>query len=316
MNVLIDGAGAIGIALGASLISQGFDVSFFAKGETANAIESNGIKRTGLFKEIVCNKDEYKVYRDYKSIADNSFDFVLVCSKTLANDEISRNLYENRNILKENASIIIFQNGFGNDEPYLRYFSPERVYCARVITGFTRPERNISQITVHTAPVLIGSLCNNNNKPVECIANAINNSGIESQTTNELAEYLWAKMLYNCALNPLSAILDLPYGKLAENDYSKSLMNGIIDEIFAVIEKSGYKTLWQTPDEYKELFYSKLIPDTYSHCSSTLQDIRKKNKTEIDTLTGKIISLGEKNGVETPINKVIYNIIKTIELNF
>ena len=101
-----------------------------------------------------------------------------------------------------------------------------------------------------------------------------------------------------------------------ENEYSVKIMNKIIDEIFEVIKASGYKTNWDSPDEYRKIFYSKLVPDTYNHRSSTLQDISKRQKTEIDTLNGKVIELGDKYGVDVSVNKTIYNIIKTIESEF
>ena len=314
MKILIDGTGAIGIALGASMISENVDVSFIARKETAKKLE-NGIKRIGLFKHLSYSKDEYTVYTDYESLPNNNFDYIFICSKTIANDDISKKLDKNRRILKKDANIIIFQNGFGNNEPYLRYFKKEQVYSARVITGFKRPERNISEITVHTEPILIGSLQGCSLEPVKIITEKISASGIPSETTNKIGEYLWAKMLYNCALNPLGAILKVNYGKLIENEYSKNIMNKIIEEIFNVIKASAYKTLWETPEEYEEIFYNKLVPDTYNHESSTLQDIEKKHKTEIDYLTGKIIELGEKNNIDVSVNKTIYNLIKTIEAN-
>ena len=123
-------------------------------------------------------------------------------------------------------------------------------------------------------------------------------------------------MLYNCTLNPLGAILDVTYGKLTENEYSKELMDKIIDEIFEVINASPYTTLWNTADEYRQIFYSKLVPDTYNHYSSTHQDIKRKIKTEIDTLNGKVIELGEKYGVDVSTNKIIYSLIKAIESEF
>jgi len=322
MNILIIGTGAIGVALGATMISQGANVSFLAREETAKAIRENGIKRIGLFEHYEFSPEQYKVYTTYKEIPKNEFDFILISSKTISNEDISQNLNENRKILKDNAKLIIFQNGFGNDEPYLRFFTKEQVYCARVITGFIRPKRYISEITVHTAPILIGSLQkdDNNNtissQPVAIISKMINDSGIPSETTEELEKYLWAKMLYNCTLNPLSAILGVNYGKLTENDYSLNIMNNIIEEIFKVINASGYHTMWNTAKEYQDIFYSKLVPDTYNHRSSTLQDIQKRQKTEIDNLTGKVIKLGEMHNVDVPVNKTIYNIIKTIEADF
>ncbi|WP_298519094.1 ketopantoate reductase family protein [uncultured Methanobrevibacter sp.] len=314
MNILIIGAGGVGIGLGASVKSQGANVSIYARGETAKAIKENGIKRCGLFTHYEFG--EIPVYESYGEIPKNEFDYIFISSKTTANEDIAQNLNEQRDILKDDGKIIIFQNGFGNDEAYLKYFPKSKVFSARVITGFTRPERYISEVTVYTEPILIGSLQGEDPKEMQEIADMITESGIKCELTDEVDKYLWAKMLYNCALNPLGAILNVNYGKLTENEYTKELMNSIIDEIFEVIKASGYSTLWSTSDEYKELFYNKLVPDTYEHYSSTHQDIQRKIKTEIDSLNGKVIELGERNNVDVSTNKIIYNLIKSIESYF
>jgi 2-dehydropantoate 2-reductase len=279
-------------------------------------MKKDGIKRTGLFTNYSFKPSEFNVYETYSEIPEKSFDYVIVASKTTANNDISRNLYENRDMLKDNFTILICQNGFGNDEAYLKYFKTSHVYCARIITGFTRPERNISEVTVYTEPILLGSLHGEDIKCLQTIANKITASGINCQLTDELDKYLWAKMLYNCALNPLGAILDVTYGKLTENEYTKEIMDSIIEEIFDVINASPYSTLWNTADEYKDIFYSKLVPDTYNHYSSTHQDIKRKIKTEIDTLNGKVIELGEEYGVDVSTNRIIYKLIKGIESDF
>ncbi len=314
MNILIIGAGGVGIGLGASVKSQGANVSIYARGETAKAIKENGIKRCGLFTHYEFG--EIPVYESYGEIPKNEFDYIFISSKTTANDDIAKNLNEHRDIIKDDGKIIIFQNGFGNDEAYLKYFPKSKVFSARVITGFTRPERYISEVTVYTEPILLGSLQGEDPEDLQEIADMITESGIKCELTDEVDKYLWAKMLYNCALNPLGAILNVNYGKLTENEYTKEIMNSIIDEIFEVIKASGYSTLWSTSDEYKELFYNKLVPDTYEHFSSTHQDIQRKIKTEIDSLNGKVIELGERNNIDVSTNKIIYNLIKSIESSF
>ena len=314
MNILVIGAGGVGIGLATSVASQGADVSIYARGETAKAIKENGIKRCGLFTHYEIR--EIPVYESYEEIPKNHFDYIFICSKTTANEDIAENLNRNRDILKESTKIIIFQNGFGNDEHYLKHFTKKQVFSARVITGFTRPERHISEVTVYTEPVLLGSLQGENPDSLQEIADLITASGIKCEITTEVDKYLWAKMLYNCTLNPLGAILDVTYGKLTENPYTLDIMNSIIDEIFEVIKASPYETLWDTPEEYKDIFYSKLVPDTYNHYSSTHQDIKKKIPTEIDSLNGKVIQLGKLNNVNVKTNEFIYNLIKAIESTF
>ena len=316
MNILVIGSGAVGIGIGSSLLSQGVDISFLASKNTARKMKEDGIKRTGLFTNYTFNPQEFNVYESYEEIPKKTFDYVLITSKTTSNDDISKKLNENRDILKDDFTILIIQNGFGNDQLFLRYFKTTEIYCARIITGFTRPERNISEVTVYTEPILLGSLQGENIEHLKTIADKITASGIKCELSYELDKYLWAKMLYNCSLNALGAILDVTYGKLTENEYTKEIMNNIIDEIFDVIAASPYETLWNTPDEYRKIFYTKLVPDTYNHYSSTHQDIKGKIETEIDTLNGKVIELGEKYGVDVSTNKLIYNLIKAIESDF
>ena len=78
---------------------------------------------------------------------------------------------------------------------------------------------------------------------------------------------------------------------------------GRIDDTYMVITPSG-------------MDYSKLVPDTYNHYSSTHQDIQRKIRTEIDSLNGKVIELGVKNNVDVTTNEIIYNLIKSIESGF
>ena len=314
MKILLIGAGGVGIGLATSVASQGADVSIYARGETAKAIRENGIRRTGLFTHYEIK--DIPVYETYEEIPKGTFDYIFIASKTTANGDIADNLCNHRDILKDSTKIIIFQNGFGNDVPYLKYFTKDQVFSARVITGFTRPERHISEVTVYTEPILLGSLQKEDPGCLQEIADLITSSGINCEVTGEVDRYLWAKMLYNCTLNPLGAILDVTYGQLTENPYTLEIMNSIIDEIFEVINASPYETLWQNSDEYRNIFYSKLVPDTYNHYSSTHQDIKRKIPTEIDSLNGKVIELGEQFNIDISTNKLIYNLIKAIESTF
>lgn len=313
MNILIAGAGAIGVALGASLASQGMDVTFYARANTAAAIRADGVKRTGIFGELSVSAGQVHVAEDLSALSPGSIDRVLVCSKTLANEEISRKLNENRGLLAADGCIVLLQNGWGNDRPFLRFFEQPQLFQARVITGFTREAQNVSRVTVHTAPILFGSLYGVEASRLQPLAAAISASGIPSEVTDRLAEALWAKMLYNTTLNPLGAILNVPYGKLTESEHTKGLMNAMIRETFAVMNAYGYKTFWNTPEEYMEAFYGRLVPDTYAHRSSTLQDIEKKQRTEIATLNGCIVRLAEEKGLPVPTHSMICEMIRALE---
>jgi len=141
----------------------------------------------------------------------------------------------------------------------------------------------------------------------------IREGGIPCETTDSIEKDLWAKMLYNCALNPLGAILNVPYGVLAEYEFTRTIMCGIVEEIFAVMDAAGYQSHWRRASDFLDVFYGKLVPATAEHRSSTLQDIVAKKKTEMDALNGAVISLAGKYEVSVPYNLVVCNMVRFAE---
>ena len=105
----------------------------------------------------------------------------------------------------------------------------------------------------------------------------------------------------------------MSYGELAGSAHLVGIMNRLIEETFAVMGAAGYRTFWRNAAEYQSVFYGKLVPDTFAHRSSTLQDIEKRHRTEIDTLNGCILRLGQKHGVQTPTHAMIVEMICGIE---
>ncbi|MDP4088747.1 MAG: ketopantoate reductase family protein [Bacillota bacterium] len=316
MEVLLYGCGAVGLGIAASIYDAGLSVDFVAKGRTKEAIRNNGIVRSGIFKEVKVSPEDIVIYEDLDEIKNKQYDYVLVCTKSTSNSEAAENLKGHSHILKSHGKIVIFQNGWGNDEAFLQYFSKNQIFSGRVITGFSRPERYISEVTVHSSPVLIGSLHGEDIYPVSALAEAIDNGGIPCEITDDIEKALWAKMLYNCTLNPLGAVLGVSYGKLTESENSIFIMDNIIEEIFKVMSAAGYHTYWQDAAAYKRVFYGELIPDTYRHRSSTLQDMERKIKTEIENLNASVVRLGSKYGIPVPYNTIIYNMIKAMESFF
>ncbi len=316
MKTLVIGAGALGNAIGACLIKSGHNVDFLATPATKAAIDADGVHMSGLFGNINIEAATVTAYGDFADLPSDTYDFVLICVKTLSNQQIADSLASRRDILKDNGKIVIMQNGLGNDSPYRQYFPEQQIYSARIITGFKRNAPNRSEITVHTSPLLLGSLFGCDVKELEPLAAAINDAGLPCLTSDEISKVLWAKMLYSCTLNPLGAILQVNYGKLGDNPYTVAIMDKLIDEIYAVMKAGGQSTFWDTPEQYRCAFYGKALPDTYHHRSSTLQDIEKRRKTEIDTLTGYILSEAAAYQIPVPYNEMLYRMIKAIEADF
>ena len=312
MKILVIGTGAVGCGIAIAAANAGMETAVLSRGDTASYIRENGMKRTGMFGDITIPPERLIVYEDFDSI-EGCYDYIAVAVKTTANEEVAGELAQHPALLGESGRIVLFQNGWGNDETYMVHFPASQVFNARVTTGFERTDPGTTKVTAHTAPILLGSLHGESIRELEPLAKAINDSGISSETSEELELVLWAKMLFNTTLNPLGAILDMSYGELGASKHIVGIMNNLIRETYAVMDAAGYKTYWKNADDYIEYFYGELLPEALAHRASTLQDIEKHQKTEIKTLNGCILRLGKEHGIQTPTHEMIVEMIRGIE---
>lgn len=316
MRVLIYGGGAVGLGVASCLLRSGCEVDLIARRTTVDALQAGGLVRTGLFGAFHAKPGTFGAYTSLAELQSHAHDVVLVCTKSFDSAAVAEDLADADDYAGSDVKIVLFQNGWGNAEVFARHFAPQRIYSARVITGFHRHQPNEVDVTVHADAIHVGSLYDAEVPALNELCRAIREGGIPCETTPEIARDLWAKMLYNCALNPLGAILRVPYGALAAQASTQVLMNSIIDEVFAVMKAAGYQTHWETPDGFREAFYSRLVPDTAEHESSMLQDILASKRTEIDALNGAVIRLADEAALAVPHNRAVYNLIKFVESTY
>lgn len=313
MKVLIIGCGAVGLAVAASLYQAGEKPDLVARGRTAAAVRSGGIERCGVFPAVSVPSGALGVFESAKA-AGRGYDLILNSAKTTGNAEIAADLAScGEGILAPGGLLVLFQNGFGNERAFRGQFDEKRICLSSFAVGFERPRPNVSEVTVFSSGIRIGNLSGGAPEPARALAKAIAAGGIPAEATDEIAKTVWAKLLYNCALNPLSALLRVDYGGLARSESSLSLIRDIIRELFAVMHAAGYETFWKTAEDYEKDFFGKIFPPTYGHRSSTLQDMERKISTEIDSLNGAVVRLGAEHGVQTPVNATIVRLVKAAE---
>jgi len=313
MRVLIYGGGAVGLGIASSLLRSGCSVDIIGRPGTVAALQRDGLVRTGIFGRFGAASGTFGAYASMAELARGAYEFVLVCTKSFDSAPAAQDLAGHGDRIGHAAQLVLFQNGWGNAEIFHAQFDPQRIYNARVITGFRRHQPNEVEITVHADSIHLGSLFSTDLSNTEKLCRLIREGGIPCETTDAIGKDLWAKMLYNCALNPLGAVLKVPYGVLADHATTRELMNRIIEEVFEVMTAAGHRTHWLSAGEFIRLFYERLVPDTASHRSSTLQDIAAGRRTEIDALNGAVLSLADKHRLAVPYNRAVYDLVKFVE---
>ncbi|MBN1591117.1 MAG: 2-dehydropantoate 2-reductase [Pirellulales bacterium] len=311
MNVVVFGAGAVGLGIGSCLIRAGARVTFVARADTQQHLEQQGLQRSGLFGEMQIPPNRFTVVSRIADVgAEEPVDFVLVCIKSFDSPAAAEELSTAAVGRADSCKIVLFQNGWGNFEVFAQRFEPRRVFNARVITGFRRVAPGHVDVTVHADAIKIGSLAGADVAQVEALARLITEGGIPAQATPTIERDLWAKMLYNCCLNPLGAVLQVKYGRLGDSEATKAIMNEIAGEVFTVMRAAGHETHWDSAVSFLAAFYGQMLPATYAHRSSMLQDLTAGRRTEIDAMSGAVVELGERFGRPTPYNRAMRDLVR------
>ncbi len=309
MKVLVYGAGAIGSVIGGFLANGGHKVSFLGRSWHMGKVREIGLYITGIWGEHLV--DDIDTYTEFSQIpAEPGFDLILITVKSYDTEKAGKEVSE---LIKEDTMVMHLQNGLGNAEKLLNYIPQDKLITGRVIFG-VEIEPGVVKVTVSADEIVLGTVGSVPAPIIKEMSDIFSRAGLPARLSTSIEKHLWAKALYNCALNPLATILSVPYGFLAENEYTIEIMDKVIEEIYRVggEMKVGFEP--PTAGEYKDLFYSKLVPATAEHHASMLQDIKRGRSTEIDALNGAISEYGEKYGVETPYNTLLTNLIKAEEI--
>ena len=302
LKFLIVGVGAIGSAYLAFLSKSGYQaVGLVKKNKKLEKIKVEGI--WGEFETPVKTVD---------SVDKIPFtpDIIIISVKSY---DTERALESVKPIVGENTYLMIAQNGYGNYEKAVERFGEGKVILSRIIFGSKVLKPGHIRITVSADDVVIGDPSGRIDEDfLKKLAETFTKAGIPTRYEREVYKYLWDKIIYNSALNPLGALFEVNYGALAENPYTRELMDRVIEEIFEVAKAGNIPSFWSSAEEYKKVFYERLVPPTAAHYPSMLEDI-KKGKTEIDALNSAIVELGKRFGVPTPTNEFITKMVKAKE---
>ncbi|MFP6655486.1 MAG: 2-dehydropantoate 2-reductase [Myxococcota bacterium] len=314
MKITIWGTGAVGLGLASALARPTSRLQLLVRSDaTAISIQSQGIKRIGLFGDLEISPDQFELIREPRTLAVDPPDWLLICVKTFSTNEIAEELEAIAESLQPVTKLLLCQNGWDNEAAFLPFWPKDRLFHARIITGFHQRQPGLVEITAHAAPIALGSLFGGDLDVLEPLVDRLSEGGLPAETTQEMGAVLWAKMLYNCALNPLGALADRRYGELTEDPTMKTLLEEVIREIFAVLAAARIDLPWPTAADYLETFYSELIPLTADHESSMLQDLRAGNRTEIESLCGAVERLGVGYHVATPVTSSLANLVRAAE---
>jgi 2-dehydropantoate 2-reductase len=135
-------------------------------------------------------------------------------------------------------------------------------------------------------------------------------AGVPVTISDNVAGALWAKLIINCVYNGLSAITQLPYGRIAPGEGIAGVMDDIVAECLAVAKADGVTV----PGDIRAAVAG-IAASMATQKSSTAHDVARGRKSEIDHINGYVLRRGATLGIATPVNRTIHALVRLLEGN-
>jgi 2-dehydropantoate 2-reductase len=289
-KIFILGAGAIGSCYGA-LLSGKNGVTLIGNRAHVDAVKTHGL----MIKGDIEGKFPVKAETRIAQVPANSL--IILTTKTQDAVEAATRL---KPLLKSDTVLLVLQNGLRIKELIQRAVGGKcEVVRGLVLMGaeFLEP----GKITFWNGPTII-----ERTKTGEKIRALFEKSGLKTRVAAGIEREEWNKLVVNCVVNPLTAILRVRNNEIGVASL-KELRHGIVEECSLVAEAEGIQLKQGLQTQIDRKIRS------YTNYSSMYQDIAKGKKTEIDFLNGKIVELGTKHGIPTPFNETLVSLVRFME---
>lgn len=128
--------------------------------------------------------------------------------------------------------------------------------------------------------------------------------------TPDVAYSRWRKLIFNACLNSICALTGLDTGRirLAGDIYGGELVRHAMDEIRAAAAAAGV----DLPGDVCERAIGPYPVTTYLP-PSMLEDVRKENLIEVESIVGEPLRVGRAKRVSMPTLFVLYNLLKGVQ---
>ncbi|MBF0349671.1 MAG: 2-dehydropantoate 2-reductase [SAR324 cluster bacterium] len=295
------GAGSIGLLLASSLLQSGESVTLILKYQS----QLEHIKKNG---GILFEKEDHRVLLPVKAITATMLPPCL--SRLIIAVKAHQTLAAMQDVsshLSAESLVILAQNGMGTEEQLRKEFNQLNPVLASITHGAYQPER---YHVIHAGMGECWLGCSDRLGPDQQeLLKALYNTELLVQWDTNIQLRLWKKLIVNCCVNPLTAILGCRNGDLLAHPQGPSLIRSICLEILPVAQAASISlSLGEM-----SLLVERVCTTTATNYSSMFQDIQQGRMTEIDYLNGYVLREAEKIYTHCPCNEMLTHMIHFME---
>ncbi len=300
-KIAVLGAGAVGCFFGGMLARAGKEVLLIARDNHVQAIKKNGLSME--FQD----SQEYvsiEASSNIKDIADA--DLILCCVKSPDTERVMR---EVKDLIKPDALILSLQNGVDNAERISQVVPNHAISAVVYVATGMGGDGHVKHFG--RGELIIGQLGGHENISVELeeICSLFLSAQIPCVVSSNIQRELWLKFLVNCSYNGISAIGQITYGEMVQQESIRQLIKDLTDEFLLVANQEKIDISLAEAQMANE----QIAKTMAGQRSSTAQDLMRHKPTEIDYLNGLIVRKAKQRGLNVPNHQAIYALVKMIE---
>ena len=296
MKFVMVGSGAVGGYFGAKLQEAGQEVIFIARGAHLRALREDGLIVGGEGGETRL----HPVSATDALAAAGAADYVLIGVKTWQVEEVARQLPA---LKGDQTRFLTLQNGVEAPQMVAEYVGAAHT-LGGLVRGFFELEApgKVKHAGVQPA-IVFGQIDGTRTPEAERLLDALTGAGIYAELSQDIAAALWEKFIIVTSVSGVGAVTRAPIGDIRGYEPTWQMLKAVMHEIAAVAKGRG---IVLSDDVLERVVrFVETFPDGAT--TSMQRDVMNGLPSELEAQTGAVVRLGQEAGVETPLNRFIYD---------
>ena len=298
-KIAVMGAGAVGGYFGGLLARAGAPVVMIGRPAFVEAV-----KKSGLFLDTLQFQESVQVEATTELSMVRGAEIVLFCVKTTDNATTARALAP---LLAPGALVLSLQNGVDNVEQIRDAAAIEALPAVVYVAASVPQPGRVKH--VGRGDLVIGP----REEKTERVAALFSRANVPCRISENIRGELWTKLVWNCALNAVSALGRAKYGQIAASADAWKVVETAVYEVLAVARADEIQPSGLEDPKAALAGALKIATQMAEALSSTGQDLNRGKRTEIDSLNGYVSRRGAALGVPTPVNHALYALVELAE---
>jgi 2-dehydropantoate 2-reductase len=287
-NIFIIGSGTIGRVLAVFLKLAGRNV-VLVRGSV-----NDGSRRMEHIRVELSNGSiqEADVEIATLSAFDSLDGIIVLANKSYGNEQLSIALSHKTG----HSPIVFLQNGLGIEQPFIDKGFPEIYRCVLFVTS-----QFVDMATVRFKPVAVCPIgvISGDDIGLSQVVDLLTVPDFQFRKEQDIQTVTWKKAIINSVFNSVCPLLDTDNGIFHRDETALRIARRVLSECIGI---AGAKGVLLDPAEVEENLLN-ISRSSDGQLISTLQDIRNKRRTEIETLNFEIVRIARSLDKEDTVKE-------------